>query len=266
LHPIAFTCGSMTVRWYGVAYAVALLVVLAVLYSEVSRKNIDLDFNDLIDLVLLVFPLGLIGGRLYYILFNLSYFRNHPLSIIGINPRMGFEISGLAIHGGLIGGLIGLILYARIKDVSFWNFADALAPGLILGQAIGRVGNFLNGDAYGWPTNLPWGVKFKLNTAGGMRYPHQALHPAMMYEMTANLLIFLLLWRLRTRGYKAGFLTSLYFILYSVARSITSVFRAGSLWIGSIRAAHVTSIAIMIGFGLFIYAKGLYKRKPDIEP
>lgn len=265
MHPIAFTWGPLTVRWYGVAYAVALIFGLLLFHYEVSRKRIELEFNDIIDLALIVFPLALLGGRLYYVLFNLSFFLDQPLAIVGLNGGTGFGISGLAIHGGLIGGLIGLILYSRIKDVSFWNVTDALAPGVVLGQAIGRVGNFLNGDAYGWPTNLPWGVEFKLNTPGGMRYPHQPLHPAMLYEMIANLLIFFVLWRLRTRGYKAGFLTSLYFILYSVGRSITSVFRAGSLWVGPIRAAHIISILIIIGFGVFIYAKGLYKAKPEME-
>ncbi len=260
MHPIAFTLGPITVRWYGVAYAVALIFALIILRSEVDRKGLDLTFNDVVDFFLIVFPLGLIGGRLYYVLFNLDYFRARPLSIIGLNAGGGFGISGMAIHGGLIGGLIGVFIYVKLKEVPFWDFADALAPALILGQAIGRVGNFLNGDAYGFPTDLPWGVKFKPNTAGGMKFPDQALHPAMLYEMVANLMVFFVLWRLRKRGYRSGFIISLYFILYSVGRSISSVFRAGSLWFGPIRAAHVISIVLIVGFGTFIYVKKLYVR------
>ncbi|MBS3812698.1 prolipoprotein diacylglyceryl transferase [Candidatus Bipolaricaulota bacterium] len=260
MRPIAFTLGPLTVRWYGVAYAVALIFGLVLLRSEVDRKGLDLDFNDVVDFFLIVFPLGLVGGRIYYVLFNLGYFLDRPLSIIGLNPGSGFGVSGLAIHGGLIGGLIGLSVYVKIKDVPFWDFADALAPALILGQAIGRVGNFLNGDAYGFPTDLPWGVRFKANTAGGMKFPDQALHPAMLYEMIANLIIFFLLWRLRKRGYRSGFIISLYFVLYSAGRSVTSVFRAGSLWFGPIRAPHVVSALLVLGFGGLIYCRRLYRR------
>lgn len=261
MRPIAFSLGPVTVRWYGIAYAGALIVALVVVNMEIRRKGLDLDFNDLIDFVLIVFPLGLIGGRIYYVAFHLPYFQRHPLSLIGVSGGEVTGISGLAIHGGLIGGALGLFLFVKIKDVSFWDFSDALAPALILGQAIGRIGNFLNGDAYGFPTDLPWGVKFKPNTAGGLKFPGQPLHPAMLYEMIINLIIFAVLWKLRNRGYRSGFIISLYFILYSAGRSITSVFRAGSLWFGPVRAAHVVSIVLIVGFGLFIYCGQLYRRR-----
>lgn len=260
MYPIAFRLGPLTVRWYGVAYAVALLVALAVLYGESRRKELGLDFPDLIDFALLAFPLGLLGARIYYALFYIDYFLDHPLLLFGVGRQGEFGLAGLSIHGGLIGGMVGLLVFIKWKNVSFWKFADALAPALILGQAIGRVGNFLNGDAYGLPTSMPWGIAFGSNTAAGARFPGQRLHPTMLYELILNLVIFLILWRLRTRGYKRGFIVSLYFIMYSVGRSFVSFFRGGSLWIGPIRAAHLISILVVGGFGYYIWSKRLYSR------
>ncbi len=259
MQPIAFRIGPLTVRWYGIAYAVALLVGLGILRLEVRRKGLDLDLGDLIDFVLIAFPLGLIGARLYYVSFYWDYFQGHPLAVVGLSGGEGFGLAGLAIHGGLIGGFLGLLIFARTKKVDFWNFADALAPALILAQAIGRIGNFLNGDAYGYPTKLPWGIVFRADTAAGAEFPGRSLHPTMLYEMILNLLIFALLWKLRRGRYRPGFLASLYLITYSVGRSIVSFYRAGSLWIGPIRAAHLMSILVVFGFGYFILERGLYR-------
>jgi prolipoprotein diacylglyceryl transferase len=261
MSPVAFRIGPLSIRWYGISYAVALLVALTVLYEESKRKELGLDFPDLIDFALLAFPLGLLGARIYYTLFYLDYFLDHPLSLFGVGGQGEFGLAGLSIHGGLIGGMVGLLVFIKWKNVSFWKFADALAPALILGQAIGRVGNFLNGDAYGLPTGLPWGIVFGSNTAAGARFPGQKLHPTMLYELILNLLIFLVLWRLRTRSYRRGFIASLYFILYSVGRSFVSFFRGGSLWIGPIRAAHLISILVVGGFGYYIWSRRLYRRR-----
>ncbi|MCF7890243.1 prolipoprotein diacylglyceryl transferase [Candidatus Bipolaricaulota bacterium] len=258
MKPIAFTLGSVTVRWYGIAYAVALLVGLGILNKEVERRGLDLDFNDLIDFVLISFPLGLIGARIYYALFYLDYFRGAPLAFFGLGSGSGFGLSGLAIHGGLIGGLVGLLIFVKLKRVGFRKFVDALAPALILGQAIGRAGNLLNGDAYGYPTELPWGIVFPSNTAAGAKFPNQSLHPAMIYEMILDLLIFAFLWKLRKGNYKPGFIGVSYLISYSIGRSLVSFFRAGSLWIGPIRAAHLISILIVAWSGYYLIDRKLY--------
>lgn len=260
MHPVAFQLGPLTVRWYGIAYAVALLVSLGVLYSETRRKELGLDLNDLIDFVLLAFPLGLIGARVYYVLFYPDYFLNHPLALIGFGQR-GIGLAGLAIHGGLLGGLLGLIVFVKWKGVGIRDFGDALAPALVLGQAIGRLGNFMNGDAYGYPTKMPWGLEFARDTAAGAEFPGRRLHPTMLYELLLNLLIFLLLWRLRGKDYKKGFIASLYLILYSIGRSFVSFFRAGSLWVGPIRAAHLVSIPVVLACGYYVMSNELYRKK-----
>ncbi|MFW6006157.1 MAG: prolipoprotein diacylglyceryl transferase [Candidatus Bipolaricaulota bacterium] len=258
MKPIAFTLGPLTVRWYGVTYAVALLIGLGILNQEVKRKGLDLVLNDLIDFILLSFPLGLIGARIYYALFHLDYFRRAPIVFFGLGRGNGFGLSGLAIHGGLIGGLVGLFIFVKWKNVELRKFADALAPALILGQAIGRLGNFLNGDAFGYPTELPWGIVFPENTAAGTKFPNQSLHPTMIYEMILDLVIFYFLWRLRKGKYKPGFISVSYLITYSIGRSIVSFFRAGSLWIGPIRAAHLASILIVAWSVYYLIARKLY--------
>ncbi|MFB6290391.1 MAG: prolipoprotein diacylglyceryl transferase [Candidatus Bipolaricaulia bacterium] len=259
MDPIAFTLGSLSVRWYGIAYAIALLTGLEILRREVRRKGLQLDFNDLVDFVLISFPLGLIGARIYYALFYLDYFLENPLLFFGVERNGGFGLSGLAIHGGLIGGLVGLLIFVKLKRVRLMEFVDALAPALILGQAIGRVGNLLNGDAYGYPTDLPWGLVFDANTAAGTEFPNRSLHPTMVYEMILDVLIFVFLWRFRKGEYKPGFIGISYLIAYSVGRSIVSFFRAGSLWVGPIRAAHLISIIIVAWAGYYMMARKLYR-------
>jgi prolipoprotein diacylglyceryl transferase len=161
--------------------------------------------------------------------------------------------------------------------VNFWDLTDAFAPSLILGQAIGRIGNLTNGDAFGLPTTLPWGIRFPANSPAGMTFPGQATHPSMIYEMLLNLAIFAFLWGIRKRGYRAGFSTAMYFILYAIARSIVSFTRADSLWlgrqrvievttgaytylqsVGTLRAAHAISIVFVFVFGTLIWKRKLY--------
>lgn len=257
--PVIARLGPVTIKWYGLMYAVALLVGLGLVHSEVQRKGLSLSWEDLVDFALLAFASGLVGARLYYVLFKLPFFWGHPWSLIGLGGT-GYGLSGLAIHGGLIGGGVGFYLFVKWKNISFWGFADSVAPALILGQAFGRFGNFMNGDAYGVPTDLPWGIVFPTDTPAGAAYPHQPLHPAMLYELVLDLLIFSFLWKVRVKPFRKGFVACLYFICYSAGRSLVSFFRGDSLWVGPIRAAHLASIVLVAIFGWLILHRRLYKR------
>lgn len=262
MDPIAFRIGGFGIRWYGLMYVAALTVGLGLTLHEVRRKGLELQFVDLIDFALLAFPLGLIFARLYYVVFRLSIYLRNPWWILGLGGEgRAIGIAGFAIHGGLIGGGIALAIFSRWKRVSGWKFADSLVPSVILGQALGRLGNFLNGDAYGWPTSLPWGIEFPGYTAAGRAFPGQPLHPAMLYEMIFNLFAFVVLWSLRGKGHKDGFLAALYVMLYSAGRSAVSVFRADSLWAGPIRAAHLISLVLIVIFGALMLSKRLYQRE-----
>jgi len=259
MHPVLFEIGPLTIRYYGLMYVIAISVGFVLLVREVRRKGIPLSTDDLLDLLLVTVPAAIIGARLYYVAFQWSHYRTHPIDIVKI-----WE-GGLAIHGGVIGGILAVYVFARWKGVRFWALTDALAPSLILGQAIGRIGNLMNGDAYGTPTTLPWGIRFPADSPAGIAYPGEATHPSMVYEMILNALIFAVLWRIRGRGYRDGYLTALYFLLYAVARSIVSFTRGDSLWLGPIRAAHAIGAVFIVGFGILIWRRRLYRRDATVE-
>jgi phosphatidylglycerol:prolipoprotein diacylglycerol transferase len=258
VHPILVQLGPITIRYYGLMYVIAFIVAYLLVSKEVRRKALGLTSEDLLDLLLWTIPMAIIGARLYYVAFRWDVYAARPLDILKI-----WE-GGLAIHGGVLAGALTVYLYTRWKKVSFWGLTDALAPSLVLGQAIGRIGNLMNGDAYGLPTTLPWGIRFPADSPAGMAYPGLATHPSMIYEMLLNLMIFGFLWATRKRGYRDGFATSMYFILYAIARSIVSFTRGDSLWLGPIRAAHVISAVFVIGFGVLIWRHRLYERTPSV--
>jgi len=267
MHPILVQLGPITIRYYGLMYVIAITLGLFIMSREVKRKKLTcgltgkpVSTDDLLDLLLWMIPAAIIGARIYYVAFQWGYYSSHPLNILKIWQ------GGLAIHGGVIGGILAVYFFSRWKKIAFWALTDVISISLILGQAIGRIGNLMNGDAYGVPTTLPWGIHFPPNSPAGMAYPGQATHPSMIYEMILNLLIFAFLWRLRRKGYKDGFITSLYFILYSIDRSIVSFTRGDSLWLGSIRAAHVISAVLIALFLIFIFVRRLYERTTPETP
>ena len=264
MHPVLVEIGPITIRYYGLMYVIAFVVGFILLTNEVRRKGLALSKEDLLDLLLWTIPAAILGARLYYVAFRWDVYAQHPIDIVKI-----WE-GGLAIHGGVLAGALAVWLFARRKRVRFLALADALAPSLILGQAIGRIGNLMNGDAYGLPTTLPWGIRFPADSPAGMAYPGLATHPSMIYEMILNLIVFATLWGTRKRGYKDGFSTAVYFILYAVGRSIVSITRGDSLWLGPIpglgmvRAAHAISLVFVIGFGILIWRRRLYEREPTL--
>jgi len=254
MHPILVEIGPITIRYYGLMYIVAIAVGFWLLTREVRRKEIALSSESLLDLVLWTIPAAIIFARLYYVAFQWGYYGRHLVDIVKIWQ------GGLAIHGGVLGGALAVFLFSRYKKVGFWSLTDALSPSLILGQAIGRIGNLMNGDAYGVPTTLPWGIHFPADTPAGMAYPGLATHPSMIYEMILNLGIFAYLWAIQKKGYKDGFSTAMYFILYAVARSIVTLTRGDDLYLGPVRAPHAISAVLIVAFGLFIWRGRLYQR------
>jgi phosphatidylglycerol---prolipoprotein diacylglyceryl transferase len=274
MHPVFLQVGPLTIRYYGLMYVLAIAVGFALLKREVIRKRLGLSTDDLLDLLLWTVPAAIVGARLYYVLFRWDHYGANLIDILKL-----WE-GGLAIHGGVLAGIVSVFLFSRRKGVRFWRLTDAIAPSLILGQAIGRIGNFTNGDAFGLPTNAPWGLQFPLESPAGAAFPGMATHPSMLYEMMLNLGIFAVLWSVRRKGFRDGFSTALYFVLYAVARSIVSFTRADSLWlgrlrvvertladgsvyettVGAFRAAHAISLAFILAFGVMIWRSRLYAR------
>jgi phosphatidylglycerol:prolipoprotein diacylglycerol transferase len=257
MHPVLVELGPISIRFYGLMYVLGIVLAMLMLRQEVKRKGLPLTDDDVANFVLLLVFGGILGARLYYVAFNWDYYGATPAQI----PALWR--GGLAIHGGLIGGLMAGIWFARRHQIPLWRLGDTIAPNLILGQALGRFGNFMNGDAHGVPTDLPWGTVFAPETPAGAQFGATPLHPVMLYEMVINLGIFALLWKLRTRPFRDGFLFGLYIVLYSGGRFVVEFFRADSLMLGPLRAAQVVSLLAILGVGLFLWRRPLWAITPQ---
>ena len=235
--PIAFEIAGFEIRWYGILIAAAML--LAVLISSRRAPEHGLKDDDVLDVALWMLPIGVIGARLYYVLFNSQYY--HSLGDI-LNIRSG----GLAIHGGLIFGGLTVFFVCRHKKIHPLNMLDLLIPSVALAQAIGRWGNFFNGEAHGGPTDLPWGI-----LVDGVK-----VHPTFLYEsLWCCMLFFVLTWFDRNRRKAYGQTFAMYCILYSIERFFVESLRTDSLMIGPFKQAQVISLcAIIAGIILYCYS------------
>jgi phosphatidylglycerol:prolipoprotein diacylglycerol transferase len=242
MHPTLVRIGPVDIRFYGLMYVIAIVVGIILLRREIPRKQIDMTWDDIISLAFWTVIGGIVGARLYYVIFMWrSFYSQNPLEIFAIWH------GGLAIHGGIIGGAGAIYLYARVRKLGFLDLLDAVTPMLALGQAFGRFGNFMNGDAHGLPTSLPWGVVFPPGSVAGDEFPGQPLHPVMLYELVLNLVSFFILWKLRKKNHKSGFIFALYLLNYGVIRFFVSFLRADSLMIGSLRGAQIMSAVFVAG-------------------
>jgi len=254
LHPILFEYGPIQIRFYGLMYVIAILVGNYLIKKEVDRKGIALTADDVMNFVIWTVVGGVIGARLYYVAFNLGFYSANPLEI----PAVWH--GGLAIHGGMIGGIAAAFMYLKRKDIRFWKMADCVAPALILGQAFGRFGNFMNGDAHGRPTDAPWGIVFPPESIAGSENPGVPLHPTMLYEMSINLSIFLFIWlSLRKRPHRDGFIFAVYIASYSLGRFVVEHFRADSLMLGPIKVAQLVSLLIAAAAIAIIISRRLWE-------
>lgn len=236
MEPVAFEIFGIAVRWYGIIMAAG--IMFGLIYALGESKRVGMDENIILDLVIFAIPSGIIGARLYYVLFNWEYYSKNPGQILNIRG------GGLAIHGTLIAAIITAIIYTRAKNVNFWSLADITAPGLILGQAIGRWGNFVNQEAHGVPTDLPWGIMID-----GFK-----VHPTFLYESLWNFSIFIMFLWYRKKRKTRGNIFLLYLILYSIGRFFVEGLRTDSLMLGNIRVAQLVSIGtVVVGTSLMYY-------------
>jgi phosphatidylglycerol:prolipoprotein diacylglycerol transferase len=254
MHPLIFELGPLQFRFYGLMYAIGIICAVLIMRREVVRKNIALSEETVMNFVMLSVFGGIVGARVYYVVFNWAYYSQDLSEIIKIWH------GGLAIHGGILGGTFTGWWLARRHQLPFWKMADIAALCLILAQSFGRFGNFMNGDAHGVPTEMPWGIVFPAGSIAGSEFPGMPLHPTMLYELCINLCIFLLLWNIRKIPRKDGFLCCLYLLLYSCGRFLVSFFRADSLMLGPFRAAHVISIVLILLAGACILGGRLWQR------
>jgi phosphatidylglycerol---prolipoprotein diacylglyceryl transferase len=248
---VAFNLGPLTVRWYGIIICLGMALGIVLAMREAKRQHQDEEH--LLNMLLLVIPLAVLGSRLYYVIFNLDWYLAHPVDILASWK------GGLAIHGAVITGILVLIIYSRIKKLDFFRWADILVPSLILGQAIGRWGNFANQEAYGpvigdgsfWS----W-VPLQVYADGAYH------HPTFLYESICDFALFIFLMILIRRPHRIGAVFSWYLIIYSVARFFIEGLRQDSLMLGPLRTAQIVSL---LGIAAGIIILYFLRRRPKLD-
>jgi phosphatidylglycerol:prolipoprotein diacylglycerol transferase len=255
MYPVLFEFGPFELRFYAVMYVTAFLVGVWLFRKETLRLKMGLTMENVSNYSAATFALAIAGGRLYFVAFNLPYFIRNPLKIPAI-----WE-GGLAFHGGIIAAVLFSLWYARKRGIPFFRLCDAVAPGLILGQAFARIGNFMNGETHGVPTTMPWGIVFPEGSAAGNQFPGTPVHPTMLYQLLLNVATFAVLWKLRKRPHRDGFIFACYLLLYGVARFVVSSFRADSMMVGGFRESHLITIFMIVAGGLWMVLGRLWR--PD---
>lgn len=254
----SFEIFGMNIYWYGVIIAIGL--ILAVLYGTLNSKRLGINPDKLLNCIIVGVITGIIGARAYYVLFNLDYYSQYPNKIFAINE------GGLAIYGGIIGALIGGLIVAKISKMNIPATLDVASVGFLIGQGIGRWGNFFNQEAYGTATTLPWGM-----VSEGTN--DVIVHPCFLYESLWCLLGALLLHlfsRSKFRKYN-GQMALLYLVWYGAERAIVEGLRTDSLLIPNtnLRVSQLLSILLcVIGLTLLIilYVKKYESIIPYAEP
>lgn len=263
MNPVLVEFGPFAIHWYGLLIVIGALLAGYIASVEARRKGDNPEY--VWDMLAVVLITGLIGARLYHVFsspagcIGWSYYRKHPLDIIAF-WRGGF--AGLGIFGAVAGGALGMLAYTYWNKLPFLRWADYAAPGLILAQAIGRWGNYINQELYGYPTTLPWGIT--IDAAHRIppyddlaKYPPDThFHPAFLYESLWNLLGFALL-MLLTRRYEdrllEGDVFTAYFIVYPLGRFFVEALRPDAWEVASIPVAQIISVVCIGGAGIILW-------------
>ncbi|MCG7313460.1 prolipoprotein diacylglyceryl transferase [Priestia flexa] len=232
--------GPLTIYWYGVIIGAGVLLALYIATKESTKRGLPKD--TFIDLVLFAVPIAIICARIYYVAFEWDYYSQH------LNEIPQIWNGGIAIHGGLIGAILTGIVFSRVKKISFWKLADIAAPSIILGQAIGRWGNFMNQEAHGGEVSRAFleGLHLPEFIINQMYINGTYYHPTFLYESLWNLAGFALLIALRRVNLRRGELFLTYVIWYSIGRYFIEGMRTDSLMLtDTLRIAQVISLVLI---------------------
>jgi len=277
--PILFAFGPIAIRWYGLLIVIGTLLAAYVGTIEAKRRNEDPEHMWNVLIWLLIF--GIIGARIYHVLSSPSgasrgfnyYFSEHPFATINIfGAAVPFPTAlmiwegGIGIFGALVGGILAVIVYCRRNNLNIWRWLDILAPAVLLGQAVGRWGNYFNQELYGPPTTLPWGILItnvnqRISPYNDLTlYPlTTTFHPVFLYESLWNLAGFILLmWLGRKYADKLldGDMLSIYMVWYPVGRTLVELLRPDAWTLSGIPTAQIVSLGlIIIGVGSFWYRR-----------
>ena len=241
MNPIIIKIGFLSIRWYSILILLGFIFGYFLVIKQSKNKNISKPLINDICFNLVIF--SIIGARIYYCLFNLNYYGEYPLDILKI-----WE-GGLAIHGGIIFGLLYFVYVSKKRDINLLDLLDLFAPSLAIGQAIGRWGNFFNSEAFGPPTTLNFLNKIHIPqfVIDGMYINHEYHHPTFLYESVGCFIIFVILIILRNRSKTIrGEVISIYFILYGILRFLIESLRTDSLMFFNLKIAQLISIVMII--------------------
>lgn len=276
INEVAFTVFGRPVAWYGILITCGM--ILAVLYALHIRKYEGISSDDIIDLAFVVIIFGVLGARLYYVIFKWdSYIVTDASSflqnIVGtLKNVIAVWEGGLAIYGGIIAGILTALVFARKRKIRFVKLLDILAPCVWIGQVIGRWGNFINMEAYGSETTLPWrmGILYSYMDTGittGMWDIEKYVHPTFLYESLWNLTALILVFAFYKKKKFDGQFCSFYFIWYGFGRMLIEGLRTDSLMLGNLRISQGVGFAsLILGIVLTVYlTKKSQKEKIEIE-
>ncbi|WP_159545350.1 prolipoprotein diacylglyceryl transferase [Streptococcus halichoeri] len=248
INPVAFKLGPFSVHWYAICIMTGLLLAVYLAAKEAPRKKMTSD--QVIDFILIAFPLAIIGARLYYVVFEWSYYQDH------LNELFAIWNGGIAIYGGLLTGAVVLWIYCYYNYLNPIHFLDIAVPGVLLAQAVGRWGNFVNQEAYGRAVAslnyLPAFIQRQMYIDGSYRIP------TFLYESLWNLLGFIIIISLRRkpRLLLDGEVFAFYLIWYGFGRMIIEGMRTDSLYFMGIRVSQLLSLVlILVGIGFILYRR-----------
>ena len=259
MNPIMIDFGYFRIYWYSFFILLAFLIGGFLILKEAKKQNIDEDF--IVNLFFYTVPISLIGARIYYVIFNWDYYCVNLVDIFKV-----WE-GGLAIHGGILAAFLFILYYTKKNHVSLWEITDILVISLILGQAIGRWGNFFNGEAHGIETTLTYLQSLHLPDfiIKGMYIDGIYYIPTFLYESIWDLIGFIILFFFRKQNrVKIGQTTGLYLIWYGIGRFMIEGMRTDSLMLGNIRMAQLVSVVtLLLGIVLMVHQRKakLYQQK-----
>lgn len=247
-----FEVGNFPIYWYG--FIIACGLILAIVYGVRESRRVGLDGDDFFDLLLVALPTAVICARIYYVIFSWDLYRGDILSVFDI--RSG----GLAIYGGIIGAAAAVYFCCKKKNLKIGIVLDILAVGLLIGQSIGRWGNFVNGEAFGGYTDLPWAMTI----VSDGRTIAESVHPTFLYESIWNAIgIAVLLMYKKIRKFD-GELFAFYMLWYGTGRMFIEGLRADSLYMGNLRVSQILSVVIsVVGIVILLRGRKFANQNPD---
>ncbi len=253
--PVIFEVGPFALRWYGLFIALGIALATWLTVRELNRRGYDGALA--LDALFFVVPLGFIGARVYHVVTDYDLYDGNPHSFF---PGV-FEVwnGGLGIYGAVVGGFLGLLVFARLRGINALAFADAVAPGLVLAQAVGRFGNYFNQELFGQPSDLPWAIEIAPENRPPEFNDAASFHPTFLYESIWNVLVCLVLLFVARRfanSLKNGDILLLYVCLYSVGRFFVETLRIDPAFlIGDFRGNLFVASVLALTFALILFLR-----------